>query len=262
TLTQFAIVMFYVAAGSLKLNIDWLSGAAMISTPLLSGRLLVASLYYVVFLELIFAFGLLSTHPMIRRFCLLQFILFHLFSWHIVGFFYPMVMFSLLWIYIDDEIKILQAKREAPRLGMDFLSGKLPRSIYLFIVFFVALQAFPFVFFKDPSLSGAARLSSLNMFDSKTNCKSILVAQIDNKSIHLEEPVKNLGVRLRCDPLVFLNQAHQICRRNRKSKQFDRLSLGLFSKRITKLNYSKVLKIDDVCQLNFPLWAEFMRDRS
>ncbi len=250
------IVSFYLAAGFLKINIDWLSGAAMIRTPWLTGELLSLSLFYVLFLELIFVFGLIHPKRWIRWFCLMQFLAFHIFSWHIVGFYYPLIMFCLLSIFIYDEYFLWKNNRPVPNILENLLKGKEPKVVYATLIVFFSLQIFPFIITPDPSLSGAARLSSLNMFDSKTQCHSLLVAHTDRGSTHIRRSMKNLGVRLRCDPLIFLNQAHQLCRKNKKFKEINRLSLQLFSKRVTSQHYKKVLDINDVCSLEFPLWAE------
>ena len=253
---KYLLVGFYVAAGFLKLNIDWLSGAAMISTPYITGHFFVFSLYYVIFLELIFVFGLLHRHPWIRWMTLVQLLIFHGFSWHIVGFFYPMVMFSLLSIFFIDEFRYLFKNVKTPDLLTSFVQFKQSRSIYLLIGLFCILQFTPLLMVADPSLSGVARLGSLNMFDSKTECHSALTAQTQRGAIHIAPPVKNMGVRLRCDPLVFLNQAHQLCRKNQKSQEIQKLSLHLFTKRVTALDFKQVLAIDNVCELKNPLWGE------
>ncbi len=250
------IVAFYIAAGFLKINIDWLSGAAMITTPWLHGAVLNLSLIYVLFLELIFVFGLIHPHKWIRRLTLLQFTCFHLFSWHIVGFYYPMVMFSLLFLFYYDEYEQIKNKKTPMTPLMSFLKGQLSFPVYGTLILFIIMQIIPFAITSDPSLSGSARLSSLNMFDSKTHCHSLLVAHKEKSSAHLAGPTKNMGVRLRCDPLVFLNHAYQLCRKNHLNPEIERLSLALFSRRVTSTHYKKVLDIPDVCSIPNPLWAE------
>lgn len=128
--------------------------------------------------------------------------------------------------------------------------------VYIVVIGFSLLQLSPFLLASDPSLSGAPRLASLNMFDSKTECHHLLVAKTNQGTLHLKRPMKNLGVRLKCDPIVYLNQAHQICRKNRESQEIERLSLTLFTKRVTQQKFVKVLDIKDVCALGNPLWAE------
>ena len=254
--SKYLIVGFYIAAGFLKINIDWLSGAAMISSPYISGDFLVTSLYYVIFLELIFVFGLLHQNRWIRQITLVQFIGFHLFSWHIVGFFYPLVMFSLLSVFIIDEYFYFKKITTPKDHLLAFFNGKEAKVVYISLSLFTFLQVLPFILVADPSLSGSARLSSLNMFDSKTECHSILIAHTKKGAVHINKPMKNLGVRLKCDPLIFLNQAFQLCRKNNEFQELDRLSLSLLSKRVTQTQYKKILDIKDLCKHSSPLWAE------
>ncbi len=256
------IVGFYVAAGLLKINIDWLSGAAMIRTPALGGDLLVTSLFYVVFLELVLVFGLLHHKRWVRAITLLQLLCFHAFSWHIVGFFYPMMMFSVLSLFVLDEFIFNSKREQSENILLHLFSGRLGRSTYVVLIVFWLCQVIPFGLTTDPSLSGALRLSSLNMFDSKTQCHSLLVAKTEQGTVHLQKPMKNLGTRLSCDPLIYLNQAHQLCRANRDSKEIKQLSLTLFAKRVTEQHYKKSIDIKNVCELSNPLWAELYSGES
>jgi hypothetical protein len=261
-LIKYLIVSFYIAAGALKMNMDWLSGAAMIRTPWLNGPLLSVSLFYVVLLELVLVAGLLHRRQSVRIFVLIQLLAFHIFSWHIVGFYYPMVMFSLLSLFVMDEWSAWRTSSHSLTLLTDIHQGKARKTHYVALAIFWIFQAIPYALVSDVSLSGAARLSSLNMFDSKTRCHSLLVAHSDQGDIHLDKPMKNLGVRLKCDPIVFLNQAHQLCRLNKESQEINRLSLSLFSRRNTQSKLIKVLEIDNVCALKNPLWAELTEESS
>jgi len=254
---KYFLVAFYISAGLLKVNLDWLSGAAMISQPLLSGKFLSFSLFYVVLLELVFVFALLSSKKFLRWTALVQLLAFHAFSWHIVGFFYPLVMFSLLSLFFIDEFLYFKGKIQIPSLGQDLIRGQAAKSTYLLLVLFWLLQASPYLITSDPSLSGAARLGSLNMFDANTECHPLLVVHKGNQWIHLDRPLRSLGVRLNCDPLVYLNQAHKLCRKQKETPEFKKLTLSLLSKRVTGSEYIKILDLQDVCALSFPLWGEF-----
>lgn len=251
------IVAFYLAAGCLKFNVDWLSGAALIAPAFIQGKFLTVSLYYVVFLEMVLVFGLLSQTTWIRWVTLIQLTTFHIFSWHIVGFYYPTIMFCLLSLFFIDEFYNLKYKLQAPDYLRGLLSGQEPRQLYVVLILFTLMQVIPYIYVRDPSLSGALRLTSLNMFDSKTECQSLMIAHKEKASIHIDSPLKNLGTRLRCDPLIFLNQAHQLCRRNKIHPEFTKLSFSLMSKRTTDIHYHKILDIADICQMRNPLWAEF-----
>lgn len=254
---KYLIVAFYFAAGLLKINIEWLSGAAMINPPVIMGSFLVASLFYVILLELVFVFGLLSSNKYIRWAALGQFIAFHIFSWHIVGFFYPMVMFSLLSIFIIDEF-LYHKKQAIPENHLElFFFGKEKALVYTVIGIFAFLQIFPFFFAKDTSLSGSLRLSSLNMFDAKTDCKVLMIAHNKGKSAHLAPSRQRRGVRLQCDPVVFLNQIKQWCDINKTKNEFERLSFSISSRRSTDINFQPVLFLEDACKINSLLWAEY-----
>lgn len=250
------IVAFYVAAGFLKVNIDWLSGAAMIRSPYIIGQFLKVSLIYVLFLELIFSFGFLHKNRWVRLAVLAQYIGFHAFSWHIVGFFYPMVMFCLLAIFVLEEWESLKAPGPIPNYLLQLFQFKTNKHTLGMLGIFVFLQFIPLAMSSDPSMSGAARLPSLNMFDSKTHCHTLLVAHTSQGTVHFKKPLKNLGVRLRCDPIVYLNVANQLCRKNKESQDIDRLSLTMFTRRVTQDRYKKVIDIKNVCELSNPLWGE------
>ena len=259
TLVKYLIVCFYFAAGLLKINIEWLSGAAMISPPYIMGDLLVASLFYVVILELVFVFGLLSANKWIRWGSLFQFIAFHIFSWHIVGFFYPLVMFSLLSIFIIDEYNYSKKNYEPTDHLQYFFSFKEKPITYIVIVGFALLQAIPMLIVKDPSKSGALRLSSLNMFDSKTRCRILLVAHRPGETTHLSVSRRRKGVRIKCDPVVYLNQVNQLCRQNEQNKDFERLSFSISTRRSTELDFKPVLFLNDTCKEKNLLWAEYYK---
>src|SRR5262245_34888964 len=80
----YVLVAFYVSAGVLKVNPEWLSGAAMIDKTWLTGHMLEYGCAYVVVLELVLVFGLLSRRPWLRHVTLAQLVLFHAYSWHVV----------------------------------------------------------------------------------------------------------------------------------------------------------------------------------
>ncbi|MCB0377995.1 MAG: hypothetical protein KDD33_05840 [Bdellovibrionales bacterium] len=256
---KYLIVGFYFAAGALKINIEWLSAAAMIAPPYIGGNLLMVSLIYVIYLELVLVFFLLCSNKWLRWSTLFQFIAFHIFSWHIVGFFYPMVMFSLLSIFLIDEYLSwkgeIQIEDRLPR----FFSGKEYKSIYIVLVIFTLMQTLPFVFASDPSKSGAIRLSSLNMFDANTRCKELFVLHRKGQVVHLRRANEVTGVRIQCDPILFTNYLHQLCRENKQDPDFEKLSFSLVSRRATEADYEPILFIENACAQKNIQWAEFSR---
>jgi hypothetical protein len=142
-LIKYLIVSFYIAAGALKMNMDWLSGAAMIRTPWLNGPLLSVSLFYVVLLELVLVAGLLHRRQSVRIFVLIQLLAFHIFSWHIVGFYYPMVMFSLLSLFVMDEWSAWRTSSHSLTLLTDIHQGKSAENTLCRSCYFLDLPSDP-----------------------------------------------------------------------------------------------------------------------
>lgn len=235
TLLPFLIAAFYWGAGILKLNPEWLSGEALVRESFLPPLLQHLSLLYAVILECILVFFLFAPNKKLRFFVLLQFMAFHIFSWHIVGYFYPSTMFLLLgvfyliplfkekWTATWDELKALGLKKSSP----------------LFIVLF--LQVIPYFFTSDPAMGGVVRLSSLNMLDAKIECSAQIIHS-DELSTSIYDPFNRApSTRTQCDPIIFISQIPRLCLNK------DRLDFSLFSKRTTDLKYKVSLHIEDIC---------------
>lgn len=222
------LVLFYVSAGFLKLNPEWLSGAAMIKAPAINGWLLSLGLYLVVLLEIALVWGLFDFTKKLRYSVLIALAGFHIFSWHIVGYFYPLIMFCLLSIFILDRnyfIKVTENKRD----------------LIIYSLFFLFVQLAPHLFVKDPALDGKARFFSLNMFDAYTECKKILLGHRQGQIVSLPLPPLNFGVRTQCDTVVMEEVARTYCKTNQKEAYFDKITLTLISKRRTDPNWTEVL---------------------
>lgn len=223
--------LFYFFAGLLKFNVEWLSGAAMIRPPLIGGKLLELATAFVVVLECVLVFGLWSARLRVRRAVWLAFAAFHLFSWHIVGFFYPLVMFSLLaFIWLLPEGPVVNWR------GWGARDWGLP-------VLFVLAQLVPAVLYPRSAITAEGRLLALNMFDAKTICHSSLVWEEGARRVELPPRVENLGVRLHCDP-----QVHWASARGSYCPLIDRgrLALVLSARRTTEAGV-EVFRVDDVC---------------
>lgn len=239
------LVLFYVGAGLLKFNVEWLSGAAMIRPPIITGKLLEWGTAFVVILEMFFVFWFFSQQLWKRVFALSLIALFHLFSWHIVGFFYPLVMFSMLLL-------IAFSLKTGVRLNW-----KRP-GFLIFPTLFAIAQLLPFMFFSNSAVTGAGRILSLNMFDAKTICQSEIIYKNKNTFIQLPLLLNDLGVRIGCDPLVHFEQAKHYCRKINTEKP-DTISIHMVTKSTSSDQVIQTLSIDDVCH-NPPkitIWGEF-----
>ena len=133
---KYLIIAFYITAGALKLNSEWLTGATIPYPPPMLGNFLVPSLFYVVLLELVFVFGLLCKSRSIRLFSLAQFFIFHIFSLQVVGFFNPMIMLSILSIFVIDEYHYFRNTLKSSNHIHRFLTLNERPTVYLVLLIF------------------------------------------------------------------------------------------------------------------------------
>lgn len=249
TVIPFFIGIFYWGAGILKFDPEWLSGVALITPSFLPSWLQHASLIYAVLLECLFVFGLFSHNKWIRTATLAQFLLFHIFSWHIVGYFYPLTMFLLLSLFV-----LIPFYKENWEAYLDKATLKQKSTVILCLVL-ISLQIIPSVIFQDPATTGAPRILSLNMLDARVECETLLIRHQNGAEEVYNPFVKAPSTRTQCDPLVFLAQIESVCKN--PSEKFD---FWLQSRRTTANKYDTRLIIKDVCSKKTAalLWAEVL----
>lgn len=235
-LIPFFIGIFYWGAGILKFDPEWLSGVALITPSFLPSQLQHVSLIYAVILECILVFGLFSPNKWIRGATLTQFALFHIFSWHIVGYFYPLTMFLLLGVFVT--IPLCKEKWEA-LLDKSVLKQT---STVFFCVLLILFQIVPNLLIQDPATSGAPRILSLNMLDARVECDTLLIRHQDASEEVYNPFIKTPTIRTQCDPLIFLSQIETICKDSREKFDF-----WLQSRRTTSDKYHTRLFITDIC---------------
>ncbi|KHD87882.1 MAG: hypothetical protein OM95_12755 [Bdellovibrio sp. ArHS] len=243
------IGVFYWGAGILKFDPEWLSGTALITPTFLPPALEHLGLIYCVILECIFVFGLFSENKWIRGLVFLQFVLFHAFSWHVVGYFYPMTMLLLLGIFVLMPLykETWQALWDASLLRK--------RSVVVTAAILTLLQIAPSVLAGDPAASGAPRILSLNMLDARMECDTLMIRHAEHSEETYDPFVKAPSTRTQCDPLVFLSQIKLACKD--KSEKMD---FWLSSRRTTGDTFKTRLFLPDVCSksANEILWAEIL----
>lgn len=226
------IVLFYFTAGCIKFNTDWLSGAALLQVPMFTGYWLQWSLIYVIVLEMVFVFLLLSGSTLVRWFALLQLILFHIFSYHIVGYFYPAIMGFLLTGFVLFKTPFS-------------FSFKKP-AIVCFSVFLLA-QFYVFVFEPKSSLNGRGRILSLNMLDARTQCMTQIFVRYESKTIEYEPKFDQFGVRIQCDPVLVFDRAKAACRSGKLTDDFIDVDLVHLVRRVSNTNEIEKIQIQDFC---------------
>jgi hypothetical protein len=253
---QYLIILFYFWAGTLKLNREWLSGAALYRKDFLPlpEVLVPAACAYVVVLETVLVFGLLARRAWIFWATLAQVALFHAMSWPIVGSFYPSLMFCLIAIFPLSRLWPVGA--DLPSFAR-IERGLELRSTYALLAGFSLLQLIPYAFPGDSAITGEGRLFALHMFDAQVACEAHLTLHDAQGGTQLVQITTDRGpVRSRCDPIMHYNIARAFCREGAASGEWTDLDLFLQSRRATEPTLRPVIQLEHFCAANpsYDVW--------
>jgi hypothetical protein len=238
------VAFFYFWAGLLKLDPEWLSGAALYRPLwLIPARWVPAACVYVVALEIVLVWGIFARKGRIFWGTLIQLVLFHVMSWPVVGFFYPTLMFCLLAIYPLDRF----FSEPFP----EFLVGQAPRrgiGAYAFLGIFSAAQLVPHLMPGDPALTGEGRLFGVHMFDALVQCEAYaLLKRTDGAPARRNLHRRDMAARIHCDPIVYWNRANALCRSPERGVEFTDFDLVLNSRRTTRTELTPVIRLENYC---------------
>ncbi len=243
------LVSFYVAAGLIKFTPEWLEGQTLLQHTFLKGPWLKAACVYVIILEIALAPFLLSSRPTLRWLVLAQLIVFHIFSWHIVGYLYPLMMLALLAFFPLQWC--LDRKASGGIIPPRFVS-------YLVLGVFWTAQSGPLWFRGDSRITSEGRIFSLNMLDAKTECRELLVLRARGQTLDLSDHNLDLGHRIGCDPLVHLQWAQHHCRARGSLDGFEGIDIRFESRLRPENAFTPLIRIDDICNktLSFSLFRK------
>jgi hypothetical protein len=239
------ICCFYFSAGLLKLNLEWLSGSDVFHSPITGYWLRVCSAL-VVWLELFFIWWILHPDRRIRFFVFGLLVLFHAYSWTIVGYFYPLTMALLLAIF---PLTWYMSGRGHYTADLTATAGQrfaFPNKFCLTL--FLLAQLTPYLYRGDPALTGEGRFIALNMFDARAECRSFFVARYRNGRIKEVTPsFQSVGVRVRCDPYLYYAYARSFCKSLQEDGSFIDLDWRLQNKRATSEVFESRVTLDNFC---------------
>jgi len=244
------VTLFYFWAGTLKLNWEWISGAGLYRPIwLFSGSGIIAACLYVIVLELVVCWGLLARRAWIFWAALGQFVVFHIFSWPVVGFFYPLLMFAILSIHpMCRLVPATAARVPEPSLLESLVRGRAGWSTYATLAGFSLLQLTPYAFPGDRSLTGEGRLYALHMFDARPVCEGYAeLRPAEGPAVRVNLKLA-LDTRIACDPVVFYNRARNLCRRpDTAPVAFRDLDLYVFARRATDTALRPLIALPGFC---------------
>lgn len=229
------VVQFYFWAGLLKLNQEWLSGAALYKPVWLpDGPLLRAACAWVVLLELVIVFGLLSSKRWIFLTALIQLAIFSVASVAVVGAFYPAMMVVLL------AACVVVRRSDEPTLWPWMERPSTLVAIGLFCL----LQFIPRLMPGDTAITGEGRLFALHMFDARVVCESTATLLDGGRVVEVRDATRGLPIRTACDPAALYARGRSLCAH---VKDRYRVDLHLASRRSSDPALKPVVDLPDFC---------------
>ena len=208
---------------------------------------------YAVVMEVFGSFGLLAASYKWLSFAMLQFFAFHMSSFTVVGYFYPLSMYLLLSIL---PLVLFQERGHEKSLFRAFLSGKAALITYVVFGMFAAANLLPRTFPGEKAISGEGRVLALHMYDGKVLCdptKSVKARDVESGKVFYFKrfPVFNSRGRSRCDPYMIMHQSHLICNdRNIKDRFLSgamELDVELWARLTTDKEDILVIREENVC---------------
>ena len=247
------ISLFYLFAGILKIsNLDWFTGLVFpkeVQMPLFFNEPIKMLLcFYVVCLEIIGTWFLILKTRWKAAFYI-QFLLFHIMSYFIVGYFYPLIMMCLLSLFL-----LIFFFKETYRMEIKkSLSG------ILFITLVILGNILSVFIPGDAGFTGEGRLYGLNMYDAHTECTSQIVIKFKNKTIKESfDSYREYALRIQCDPYIDFNTVHKICTYYKNESDFIDIDWTLYSKLRSDVEYKKIVNEKDICQkkIKYSSWRK------
>jgi len=227
----------YFFAGTLKLNMEWLSGTALYAPAFVTGRWLTILLVAVVVLELGLVWLVLARRTALFWAGFGALLSFHAFSWHIIGYIFPTTMFLLVSF-------LPLARREG-------LPGPVFPAHWFLWAGFILVQCLPFIKGGDRALTAEGRTFTISMFDAFSECDTVVNARF--KSRTEEAWVRRPDVRYRrhCDPLVSFHLARALCAGHSSESEFLGVDWFLVSRRRSDKAFSVIVSETDFCSKNY-----------
>ncbi|MGE5230203.1 MAG: hypothetical protein ACM3NS_00580 [Deltaproteobacteria bacterium] len=172
--------------------------------------------------------------------------LFHVMSWAIVDFFYPLLMFLLVAIF-----PLVRLWPPGDRRGLlePLWRGRLRPAIYAPAVAFSLLQLAPYAFPGDRTVTGEGRLYALHMFDARVYCQAYAAVRGTDGGTRRVELQLSYMPRIDCDPIVIYNRARNLCAgRSPLATDVADLDLHLRARRATDPMLHDVINVPRFCE--------------
>jgi len=240
------LVSFYFWAATLKLNTEWLSGAALYhDLYIIPHRYAWIACSYVVILELILSWGLIAKRRWVVVASFAQFALFHVESLSQIYWFYPLLMATFLSWFV---IEFIIGGRHSVSFAAAFWRGNAPRSVYVLAAIFAVCQGMPYLYRGDKTLTGQGSLFTLHMFEARQVCDvSAIIHHSDRVAETVDLLMAKLPPRMICDPIVYFDRMTNLCRSLEMGSTQTTVDFIMRSRRSSDASMTTVVDEADFC---------------
>ncbi|GAB4016088.1 MAG: hypothetical protein Fur0010_15640 [Bdellovibrio sp.] len=228
TATLIGLSQIYWIAASLKFNREWLSGAALITesyvSPLILNYLLIAAIV----IEIVAPVLLFFKNFYLFWTGLFALLIFHAFSWHIVGYIYPSFMILVLFALALDKDN----------------NENFSISHIIIIAIGLSLSFFNIKNYKEKALTSQGRFYNLDMFDAFPICyQNVDLINPDDRSTVSIPDINFRGSRSACDPYATHSFLLKLCHQSPHMTFFWQL----ISKLSTDQKFTEIINYKGTC---------------
>ncbi|XGC81979.1 hypothetical protein ACES2L_05715 [Bdellovibrio bacteriovorus] len=244
--------IIYFAAGLLKINPQWLNGTA-INDHIMPSYMTTLGVWYVLVLELGLIFLLFAKKDRWFYFLFIQLVYFHLYSWHLTRFFYPVVMLSLIGMLL-----VLRPMVKTWSLKESFQTAFKSKKAQVLLLVFLILQLPQYLIPGNSALTGEGRMYAMIMYDGRVQCQphlSIWKKDGSKEELSLQPPW--LMTRTQCDPLIYWRLAQKACEWVKKDGNIIQVDLAIPIRNDKHSKWHPLVSALDVCQKNYAYYSFF-----
>lgn len=238
---RLAFVLLYFLASTIKIHEGWVLGSYFTSLatglPLFGNALSPIVTNFVILMQIIGSWMLLSRNKYLHLFAMLYFLSFHLYSGILVGFRYPAVALVMLLVLFG--IQWRETHRSVP-LDRKSLIG------WCFVALMLVVQFIPISIPGDHKLTLEGNYYGLFMFEANHQCVSRTVTHYADGTTY-EKIKQSMDAKWRCDPYEYWFAIKNHCERDARTERIE----WTFDHSINGNPFYRIVDVQDACILSY-----------
>jgi hypothetical protein len=241
---KIAFVFFYFLASTIKIHESWILGnylrGFVLGAPFISNDLLIYFTNFVIIMQIIGCWFLLSNNKILQRLAFAYFMLFHIYSGIIVEYRYIAISIPALFIlfYEHTTFKIKSISKQT-------IFG------YLFLLFLLCGEMVAIFIPGDQKKTLEGNYWGLYMFEANHQCISTTEVIYNDNSKSLIEKKESHISNNRCDPYKYWFILKTKCERNRNIESIK----WTFDHSIDGHPYERIVDVENACSLQYSTFA-------